>query len=124
MLRSHVIAAAALLAAFGCSVAIAGDFVPRTTSAYTVGDDAGARASCAEGASQPMSESDTAAPASAGAAAVHAGPASTAKHYGVDDGVGDARPAVAPAEVDDKAVPNPHKAHTLRWQSLLPGVMK
>jgi hypothetical protein len=125
MPRSHVIASAALFAVFGCSAAIAGDFVSRATSAYTVGDSAGARGSCAEGASQPMSESDAAAPASAaGAAALHAGPASTAKHYGVDDGVADVRPAVAPADIDDKAVPNPHKAHTLRWQSLLPGVMK
>jgi hypothetical protein len=124
MSKSHVIASAALLAVFGCSVAIAGDFVPRASSAYTVGDDAGARTSCAEGASQPMSESDTATPASAAAAVAHAGPASTAKHYGVDDGVADVRPAVTPAEIDDKAVPNPHKAHTLRWQSLLPGVMK
>jgi hypothetical protein len=58
-------------------------------------------------------------------------PATTrrAAHVGADDAAGGAPAALPPsapaADGDDKPAPaNPHKARALRWQSLLPGVMK
>jgi hypothetical protein len=132
MSRFHAIPAAVLLAALGCSSAIAGDFVPRASGSFGSAGDEGVRATCSDvGAGTAMSESDGfqsvhAMPGPAAAAAT-TGPTRSAKHIGVDDAATDARTAPSPADADadEKAPPpNPHKAKTLRWQSLLPGVMK
>lgn len=123
MLRiSAALAALALVCA--SSAVCAGDFMPRGTNGYAVADDPGSRSVAADAAaSAPMSETET--PGSARAAA----PARSG-HIGVD-GAAAENHATAPApsgDAEDKAAPsaagNPHKARSLRWQSLLPGVMK
>ena len=117
-------AVAAFALACASSAACAGDFMPRGTNGYAIADDPGSRLAVADaGATAPMSEPESPGPARA-AAPVRAG------HIGVDGAAAETRAATpAPAsETDDKAPPSaatsPHKAHSLRWQSLLPGVMK
>lgn len=131
MSRSQAILAAVLLAALGCSSAIASDFVPRSSGSFApVGDEAGARATCSDvGAGSAMSENDSSEPVHVSpgpaAATTTTGPTRSAKHIGVDDVASDARTAPVVGDADEKAPPpNPHKAKTMRWQSLLPGVMK
>src|SRR6516164_1942847 len=56
MPRFQTIVAAALLMTFGCTIACAGDFMPRAASGFAaVGDDPGSRSASVDGA---MSESD------------------------------------------------------------------
>jgi hypothetical protein len=129
MPRNYAILALLLVAASGCPAVYAGDFVARANNGYTpAGDEAGARA----GHLVAMNESDST-PAvrtpdtDAGAAPVTA--TRRAAHVGADDSAGGAHAVVAPsspaADGDDKPVPaNPHKTRALRWQSMLPGVMK
>ncbi|HEX3121848.1 MAG TPA: hypothetical protein VHQ21_00980 [Rhodanobacteraceae bacterium] len=127
MPRNYAILALLFVAATGCPAVYAGDFVTRAGSGYTpAGDEAGARA----GHVAAMNDSDSA-PAvrtpDTDAAPVTA--TRRAAHVGTDDAAGGAH-AVAPAstptaDAEDKPVPaSPHKARALRWQSLLPGVMK
>jgi hypothetical protein len=129
MPRNYAILALLLVAAAGCPAVYAGDFVTRASNGYAPGvDEAGARA----GHVAAMNESDET-PAvrtpdtDAGAAPVTA--ARRAAHVGTDDSSSGAHAVVAPsapvADGDDKPAPaNPHKARAMRWQSLLPGVMK
>ena len=129
MPRNYAILALLLVAVGGCPAVYAGDFVTRASSGYVpAGDEAAARA----GHQAAMNESnDTPAvrtpDTDAGAAPVTA--ARRAAHVGADDSPGGAHAVVAPstpvADGDDKPAPaSPHKARALRWQSLLPGVMK
>src|SRR4029453_3343231 len=126
MPRNYAILALLFVAATGCPAVYAGDFVARASSGYApAGDEAGARIGHVA-----MKESDSA-PAvrtpDTDAAPVATAP--QAAHVGTDDAAGSAH-AVAPpsapaADGDDKPVPaSPHKTRALRWQSLLPGVMK
>ena len=130
MSRSQAILAATLLLAIGWTSALAGDFVPRATNSYAaIGDDPGTRASCPDaGSSAPMNEVETSVRNSPGPAdAPPATPARSAKHIGVDDAATDTHAAAATTvDSDDKPVPTTvHKPRSaLRWQSLLPGVMK
>jgi hypothetical protein len=125
MLRSKVALAAALVA--GCSIAYAGDFVPRVGSnaLAAIADDPGARSA----PSAAMSESDSCPTEAAPATPSHASPARrAAARVGADEVAAERSTAAVTAAStdDDKAVaPAPaRKAHALRWQSLLPGVMK
>ena len=110
--------------AFACaaSAACAGDFVPRATNGYgAVGDDPGARSAGADmGAAAPMSEAESPGPARVASAPVGAG------HVGVEGAQAAEAHAPAATDGDEKsaAPATPHKPHALRWQSLLPGVMK
>ena len=106
----------------------AGDFAPRAGAAYAPGaDEAGARSlhlttpvSMAEaGPSNSVRTPDADSPATINPP--------RAAHLGADAAATDAHalpPSTAAADGDDKPVPDPHKAHARRWQSLLPGVMK
>jgi hypothetical protein len=127
MLRLKIALAAALVA--GCSIACAGDFLPRASSntLAAVADDPGARSA----STAAMSEPDTCPtePAAAPATPAHANPARrAAAHVGADDiAVERVGAAATPVVADDDkpAAPAPaRKPHALRWQSLLPGVMK
>ena len=127
MPRNYALLALLFVAASACPAVYAGDFVPRAPSGYApAGDEAGARA----GRGAAMNESDCATAVRTPDA--DAAPVSTphrAAHVGTDDSAGGAHaalPASAPAaDGDDKPAPvSPHKARALRWQSLLPGVMK
>jgi hypothetical protein len=124
MSRFHAIVAAALLMTFGGTVAYAGDFMPRAAGGFAaVGDDPGSRSTSVDGA---MSESDcpTAAHSDPGPAAAPR----RATRVGADDTSADTRASTpVVADADDKAASAPapaHKSRSLRWQSLLPGVMK
>jgi len=128
MLRSQAILAVALLFAAGCSAAFAGDFLPRAGNGLApVVDEHAARSGCADaGPTAVMSEPDAAPVAQAAPATVTA--LHRAAHVGADDVAADTQ---APAVVDDDkggggaaAVPVHKSRATLRWQSLLPGVMK
>jgi hypothetical protein len=128
MPRSQLILAATLLFALGGSVACAGDFVPRATNSYaSIGDDPGPRST-----SCPDAGAVAAASNEADAATVHATEPShpsaprSARHIGVDDAAADSHPDGTATDADDKPAPvATHKSRaTLRWQSLLPGVMK
>ena len=128
MPRNYAILALLFVAATGCPAVYAGDFVTRAGSGYTpAGDEAGARA----GHVAAMNDSDSAPAVRTPDTDADAAPVTTtrrAAHVGSDDSGG--AHAVAPASVpaadgEDKPVPaSPHKARALRWQSLLPGVMK
>jgi hypothetical protein len=126
MPRNYAIIAL-LFVATACPAVYAGDFVTRATSSYApAGDEAGARA----GHVAAMNESDST-PAVRTPDADTAGVTATrrAAHVGTDDSTGGAHAALPPsapaADGDDKPAPvSPHKARALRWQSLLPGVMK
>jgi hypothetical protein len=129
MPRNYAILALLLLAATGCPAVYAGDFVTRAGSGYTPsGDEAGARA----GHVAAMNESDDTPALRTPDTDAGAAPVTTtrrAAHVGADDAAGGAHAVVAPsapvADGDDKPAPaSPHKARALRWQSLLPGVMK
>jgi len=129
MPRNYAILALLLVAAAGCPVVYAGDFVARASSGYApAGDEAGARA----GHQTAMNESDDPPAVRTPDTDTGASPVTTARraaHVGADDSSGGAHAAVAPstpvADGDDKPAPaGPHKARALRWQSLLPGVMK
>jgi hypothetical protein len=129
MPRNYAILALLFVALTGCPAVYAGDFVTRATSGYTpAGDEAGARA----GHAAAMNESDSTPAVRTPDTDADAAPAATlhrAARVGTDDSAGGAHTAVPPstpaADGDDKPVPaSPHKARALRWQSLLPGVMK
>lgn len=128
MPRNYAILALLLVAATGCPAVYAGDFVTRAGSGYVpAGDEAGARAGHATATNESDETPAVRTPdTDAGAAPVTA--VHRAAHVGADDASG-AHAVVAPsapvADGDDKPAPaNPHKARALRWQSLLPGVMK
>jgi hypothetical protein len=124
MPRYPVLVGVTMLLAVASVGVRAADFMPRVggSSIAAVADDPAPRA-----ASAAMSEPDSDAPArafatpSAAVAVPHA-----AARIGVDDVVADpVHAAKAGSEDDHAAVPAPaHKGRTLRWQSLLPGVMK
>jgi hypothetical protein len=129
MPRNYAILALLLVAATGCPAVYAGDFVPRAGSGYTpAGDEAGARA----GHVAAMNESDSTPAVRTPDTDGDTAPVATthrAVHAGADDSAGSAHAVVAPsapvADGDDKPAPaSPHKARAMRWQSLLPGVMK
>lgn len=128
MPRFPVITAAALMLSFGYAAAHAGDFVPRATSSYAaVCDDSAAHSATPDvGSAAAMNESEPVA-AVPGQGAAHASPTRNAKHIGVDDAASDVHPAVV-ADADDKLAAGSAASHkqrgALRWQSLLPGVMK
>jgi hypothetical protein len=127
MPRNYAILALLLVAATACPAVYAGDFVPRATSAYApAGDEAGARAGRVGAMNEPDSASAVRTP---DADAAPAATAHRSAHVGADDSAGGAHAALPPsapaADGDDKPAPvSPHKARALRWQSLLPGVMK
>lgn len=126
MPSSKAIVAAALLFALACSSACAGDFMPRSSGSFgAVGDDPASRTTCADAPNAAMSESDAAPAASSpGTTVVRSVPIHTSKHIGVDDVVSDVHVAV-PADGEEKPVAAAHKPRSsLRWQSLLPGIMK
>jgi len=129
MPRNYAILALLLVATGGCPAVYAGDFVTRAGSSYApAGDEAGARA----GRQAAMNESDDAPAVRTPDTDTGTAPATSARraaHVGADDSSGGAHAVVAPsspaADGDDKPAPaSPHKARALRWQSLLPGVMK
>ena len=124
MPRFQTIVAAALLMTFGISAACAGDFMPRAASGFAaVGDDPGARSASVDGA---MSESDC--PTTAHSDPGPAAAPRRAGHVGADEvSAADSRSSTPVADADDKSASAPsatHKSRSLRWQSLLPGVMK
>lgn len=126
MPRNYAILALLFVAASGCPAVYAGDFVTRASSGYAPAGDEAGRAARAT----PMNESDsTPAVRTPDTDAVPVTTTRRAAHAGADDAAGGAH-AVAPpsapaADGDDKPAPvSPHKARALRWQSLLPGVMK
>lgn len=129
MLRNYAIFALLLVAVSGCPAVYAGDFVTRASGGYApAGDDSVARAGRAA-ATAAMSESDTQVVRTPDTDAAPATTARRAPHVGADDATASAHAALPPAapaaDGDDKPVPaSPHKARALRWQSLLPGVMK
>ena len=129
MPRNYAILALLLVAATACPAVYAGDFVTRASSGYApAGDEAGARA----GHVAAMNESDSTPAVRTPDTDVDAAPVTTtrrAAQVGTDDAAGGAHAVVPPsapaADGDDKPAPaSPHKARALRWQSLLPGVMK
>ena len=127
MLRSQAILAVALLFAAGCSAACAGDFMPRAANGLAAAaDDHAARPASADaGPTAVMSE--PAATAVARAALVPAASPRRAARVGADDVAADAHAQVSADE--DKgggssSVPAHKSRNALRWQSLLPGVMK
>jgi hypothetical protein len=131
MLRIQAIISAALLFAVGCSAACAGDFLPRAAGGVTVAAaDPGARTGCPEAGSAAMSESDSTATArSAASTSSSSTSARRAAHVGADEVAVDTHSATpSSASDEDKsggAPAAPHKVRSsLRWQSLLPGVMK
>ena len=127
MLRSQAILTVALLLAAGCSAACAGDFMPRAGNGIAVvADDHAVRSASADAGPTAVMSEPVAAPVA------HAAPAAVvaprrAPHVGADDVAVDAH---APAAADDDkgissgAVPAHKSRAALRWQSLLPGVMK
>ena len=122
MLRFQI-ALAAMLVAIG-SIACAGDFVPRAAgnTLAAVADDPVARSA----SSAAMSEPDPAPVESVPATPAHATPLHrAAAQVGADEVVAE-RSSATSATDDDKSAPRTpaRKAHALRWQSLLPGVMK
>jgi hypothetical protein len=130
MLRFQATLAAALFAA-GCSAACAGDFLPRAASGglATVADDPGARPTCPDVASAAMSESvSIATPSSAASSRSTPTPASAqrAAHVGTDEVAAETHAAAGDDDKSGGAAPvSPHKSKGgMRWQSLLPGVMK
>lgn len=130
MPRNYAILALLLVAASGCPAVYAGDFVPRATGGYaSAGDDSGAGVGRVA-ATAAMGESDAPVLRTPDADAAPApGTRRAAPLVGADDTAGGAHAALPPsapvADGDDKPAPaSPHKAHALRWQSLLPGVMK
>ena len=128
MPRNYAILALLFVAATACPAVYAGDFVTRASGYTPAGDEAGPRA----GHVATMSESDSTPGVRTPDTDADAAPV-TATHraaqVGTDDAAAGAH-AVAPpsapaADGDDKPAPaSPHKARALRWQSLLPGVMK
>ena len=129
MPRNYAILALLLVAAAGCPAVYAGDFVTRASNGYAPGvDEAGARAGHVAAMNEPDETPAVRTPdTDAGAAPVTA--ARRAAHVGTDDSSSGAHAVVAPsapvADGEDKPAPaNPHKARAMRWQSLLPGVMK
>jgi hypothetical protein len=127
MPRNYAVLALLLVAASACPAVYAGDFVTRASSYTPAGDESG-RA----GRAAVMNDSDSAPTVRTPDTDADAAPVTTtrrAAHVGADDSVGGAH-AVAPPSTpttdgDDKPAPaSPHKARALRWQSLLPGVMK
>ena len=127
MPRNYAILALLFVAATGCQAVYAGDFVTRASSGYAPsGDEAGARA----GHVAAMNESESTPAVRTPDTDADAAPVATARRAGQmgadDSAVHAAVPASAPAaDADDKPAPaSPHKARALRWQSLLPGVMK
>jgi hypothetical protein len=126
MLRSQAILAVALLFAAGCSAACAGDFMPRAANgiAAVADDHAGRSVSADAGPTAVMSEPD-ATPVARVAPAPVTSPRRAA-HVGADDVAADAHAPVVGDE--DKggsgSVPAHKSRNALRWQSLLPGVMK
>jgi hypothetical protein len=125
MPRNYAILALLLVAVSGCPAVYAGDFVTRASGSYAPAvDDSGARAGRAA-----MSESDTQVVRTPDTDAAPATTTRRAAHVGADDAAGAhaALPPATPAAdaADEKPAPaSPHKARALRWQSLLPGVMK
>ena len=126
MPRNYAILALLFVAASGCPAVYAGDFVTRASSGYAPAGDEAGRA----GRAPAMNESDS-------APAVRTPDTDTAPvtatrraaQVGADDSAGGAHAVVPPSapavDGDDKPAPaSPHKARALRWQSLLPGVMK
>jgi len=133
MLRIQAIVSAALLFAAGCSAACAGDFLPRAAGGVTVAAaDPGARSGCPEAGSAAMSESDSIAAARSSTASTSSSttPVRRAAHVGTDEVAVDSHGATPSSTGDEDkggggAPAAPHKARSsLRWQSLLPGVMK
>jgi hypothetical protein len=131
MLRVQAILAAALLFATGCSAALAGDFLPRAAGGVAVAAaEPAARCPGAEVNSAAMSDSDSIATARSTAAAQSSSTsARRAAHVGADEVAADTHSATPSSTGDEDksaAAPAvPHKAKSaLRWQSLLPGVMK
>ena len=126
MLRLKIALAAALVA--GCSIACAGDFLPRASgnTLAAVADDPGARNASTAAMSEP--DSCPTEPAAAPATPAHAGSRRAVAHVGADDvAVERTAASAAPVAVDDDKASAPapvRKPHALRWQSLLPGVMK
>ena len=127
MPRNYAILALLFVAVSGAPAAVhAGDLVTRASSAYAPAGDEPARA----GRAAAMNDSDsTPAVRTPDTDAAPVATAPRAAHVGTDDAAAGAHAAVPPsapaADGDDKPAPaSPHKARALRWQSLLPGVMK
>lgn len=126
MPRKYAILALLLVAASGCPDVYAGDFVTRAAGSYApAGDDSAARAGRVV-APEAACDSDRSVVRTPDTDAMPATTTRRATHVGADDVGGGAHAALAPAASgDDKPAPaSPHKARALRWQSLLPGVMK
>lgn len=128
MPRFHALIIALVFAA-AVPAAFAGDFVPRAGNGFgAVGDDPGARSASDMGPAAAMSEPDSTVVRSPGPAQESAPPRHA--RVGADDvATTDSRtspPSTAAADADEKpaAPAATHKARSLRWQSLLPGVMK
>jgi len=132
MLRIQAIVSAALLFALGCSAACAGDFLPRASGGVTVAAaDPGARSGCPEATSAAMSESDSTATARSSTTSSSSSSTSVrrATRVGTDEVAVDTHNATPSSTGDEDksggAPAAPHKVRSsLRWQSLLPGVMK
>jgi hypothetical protein len=126
---------AMLPVALACTWVQAGDFAPRGGSSFAaVADDPGARSPVTDSATSTAAMSETT-DAAAGATS-HEAPAHASApvrrapaRVGADDASGEAHASTSSAgdSSDDKA-PTTTTAHkgrgALRWQSLLPGVMK
>ena len=129
MPRNYAILALLLVAAPGSQAVYAGDFVPRATSGYApAGDESSSRAGRVA-ATAAMNECDTQTVRTPDTDAAPVTTTRHAAHVGTDDAAAGAHAALPPSAVaadgDDKPAPaSPHKARALRWQSLLPGVMK
>ena len=133
MLRIQAIVSAALLFAVGCSAACAGDFLPRAAGGVTVAAaEPSGRSGCPEAGSAAMSESDSISTtrSSAASSSSSSTPVRRAAHVGADEVAADAHSATPSSTGDEDkgsggAAVAPHKVRSsLRWQSLLPGVMK
>jgi hypothetical protein len=127
MLRSQAILTVALLLAAGCSAACAGDFMPRAGNGIAVvADDHATRSASADAGPTAVMSEPVAAPVARAVPAAAAVAPRRAAHVGADDVAADAH---TPAAADDDkggagAVPAHKSRAALRWQSLLPGVMK
>jgi hypothetical protein len=133
MLRTQAIVSAALLLVLGCSAACAGDFLPRAAGGVTVAAaEPGARSGCPDAGSAAMSESDSTATtrSSTASSSSSSTPVRRAAHVGADEVAVDTHSATPSSTGDEdkgsgEAPVAPHKVRSsLRWQSLLPGVMK
>jgi hypothetical protein len=125
MPRNYAILALLFVAATACPAVYAGDFVTRASNGYAPAGDEAGRA----GRTTAMNESDTTpAVRTPDTDAVPVTATRHAAHVGADEATVGAHAVAPPAtpavDGDDKPAPAPHKAHALRWQSLLPGVMK